>query len=29
MIAATGYHYLKAGHRLPLDADVYSRIKRE
>jgi len=29
MIAATGFHYLKAGHRLPLDADVYSRVKRE
>ncbi|RPJ80598.1 MAG: tRNA (adenosine(37)-N6)-threonylcarbamoyltransferase complex transferase subunit TsaD [Deltaproteobacteria bacterium] len=29
MIAATGYHYLKAGQRLPLEADVYSRIKRE
>ncbi len=29
MIAATGFHYLKAGHRLPLDADVYSRIKKE
>ncbi|RJP77393.1 MAG: tRNA (adenosine(37)-N6)-threonylcarbamoyltransferase complex transferase subunit TsaD [Desulfobacteraceae bacterium] len=29
MIAAAGYHYLKAGHRLPLNADVYSRIKKE
>jgi N6-L-threonylcarbamoyladenine synthase len=28
MIAAIGYHYLKAGDRLPLDADVYSRIKK-
>lgn len=29
MIAATGFHYLKAGHRLPLDADVYSRIQKK
>ncbi|MBA4366198.1 MAG: tRNA (adenosine(37)-N6)-threonylcarbamoyltransferase complex transferase subunit TsaD [Desulfobacterium sp.] len=28
MIAASGFHYLKAGHQLPLDADVYSRIQK-
>ncbi len=27
MIAATGYHYLKAGYKTDLDEDVYSRIR--
>jgi hypothetical protein len=26
MIAAVGYHYLEAGQRTGLDADVYSRV---
>lgn len=27
MIAAAGYHYLKAGQTAPLDSDVYSRVR--
>jgi N6-L-threonylcarbamoyladenine synthase len=29
MIAAIGFHYLSAGDRLPLNADVYSRVKKQ